>query len=188
MVKMKNLFIVSAFLILSIGSVCAQEQRSEEERAKMRTEMIQRSAERWAKNFSLKGDVKESFLATYNAYQTEMFQTNQSGLRQRSVEENDKKELSDQEANAKIQEQFTRQEEQIATMQKRLEIQKKYSTEFAKMLTPQQVLKVLTPQRNNQRGAQQRNQGDGQQQRGWQGGGRGGFGGGFGGFGGPGGF
>lgn len=187
--KMKNLFIVSAFLFLGIGSVCAQEQRSEEERAKMRTEMIQRSAERLAKNFSLKGDAKESFLATYNSYQTEMFQTNQSGLRQRSAEENDKKDLSDEEANAKIQEQFTRQEEQIATMQKRLEIQKKYSAEFAKMLTPLQVLKVLTPQRNNQRGGQQqRNQGDGQQQRGWQGGGRGGFGGGFGGFGGPGGF
>jgi len=182
---MKNLFIVSAFLFLSVGSVYAQQgQRSEEERAQMRTEMIKRVAERSAKDFDLKGDSKDAFMKMYEEYQTEMFQTNQGGMRQRGQENEEKKELSAEEANAKIQEQFTRQEEQIATMQKRLEIQKKYSVEFAKILTPQQVLKVLTPQRNNQRGGQQRNQGDGQRQGGWQGGGRGGFGGPGGGFGG----
>ena len=186
---MKNLFIVSTFLFLSVGSVYAQQgQRSEEERAQMRTEMIKRVAERTAKDFDLKGDSKDAFMKVYEEYQTEMFQTNQGGMRQRGQEGEEKKELSAEEANAKIQEQFTRQEEQIATMQKRLEIQKKYSVEFAKILTPQQVLKVLTPQRNNQRGGQQRDgQRDGQQQRNWQGGGRGGFGGPGGGFGGPGG-
>ena len=113
-----------------------------------------------------------------------MFETNQAGMRQRSSENDAKKELSDDEANAKILEQFTRQEEQIATMQKRLEIQKKYREEFAKVLTPQQVLKVLTPRRNNNQREQQRGQGDGQRQDGWQGGNRGGFGGPRGGFGG----
>jgi len=177
---MKKLFIVSAFTFLFVGNVCAQQgQRSEEERAQMRTEMIKRVADRTAKDFDLKGDAKEAFLKTYSEYQTEMFQTNQGGMRQRGQETDEKKELTDEEANAKIQEQFTRQEEQIATMQKRLEIQKKYSAEFAKILTPQQVLKVLTPQRNGQRNGQ-RGQGDGQRQ--------GGFGGGRGGFGGPGGF
>ena len=175
---------------MGIGSVSAQqEQRSEEERAQMRAQMIKRVADRTAKDFDLKGDAKEAFLLTFTAYQTEMFQTNMGGLRQHSQEGDDKKELTDDEANARIQEQFTRQEEQIATLQKRLEIQKKYSAEFAKVLTPQQVLKVLTPQqvlkvltpqRNNQRG-QQRGQENGQRQGGWQGGGRGGFGGGFGG-------
>ena len=178
---MKNLFIVSTFLFLSVGSVYAQQgQRSEEERAQMRTEMIKRVAERTAKDFDLKGDSKDAFMKVYEEYQTEMFQTNQGGIRQRGQEGEEKKELSAEEANAKIQEQFTRQEEQIATMQKRLEIQKKYSAEFAKILTPQQVLKVFTPQRNNQRNGQQRGQGDGQRQ--------GSFGGGRGGFGGPGGF
>ena len=177
---MKKLFIVSAFTFLFVGNVCAQQgQRSEEERAQMRTEMIKRVADRTAKDFDLKGDAKEAFLKTYSEYQTEMFQTNLGGMRQRGQETDEKKELTDEEANAKIQEQFTRQEEQIATMQKRLEIQKKYSAEFAKILTPQQVLKVLTPQRNGQRNGQ-RGQGDGQRQ--------GGFGGGRGGFGGPGGF
>jgi len=188
---MKNFFIVSVFFILNLGNVCAQDDLSEEERTKMRTEMIQRNAERLAKNFDLKGDVKKSFMTTYVAYQTEMFETNQRSMRQRLSEDEEKKELSDEEANAKIQEQFTRQVEQIATMQKRLDIQKKYSTEFAKMLTPQQVYKVLTPQRNNQRGQQQRSQNNDQRGQGWQGGGRGGFGGpggGFGGFGGRGGF
>ena len=178
---MKKLFIVSALTFLFVGNVCAQQgQRSEEDRAQMRAEMIKRVAERSAKDFDLKGDAKEAFLTTFTAYQTEMFQTNQGGMRQRGQEADEKKELSDEEANAKIQEQFTRQEEQISTMQKRLEIQKKYSAEFAKILTPQQVLKVLTPQRNNQRNGQ-RGQGDGQR-------GQGGFGGGRGGFGGPGGF
>lgn len=182
---MKKLFIVSALSFLFIGNVCAQQgQRSEEDRAQMRAEMIKRVAERSAKDFDLKGDAKEAFLTTFTAYQTEMFQTNQGGMRQRGQEADEKKELSDEEANAKIQEQFTRQEEQISTMQKRLEIQKKYSAEFAKILTPQQVLKVLTPQRNNQRNGQ-RGQGDGQR---GQGGFGGGFGGGRGGFGGPGGF
>lgn len=186
---MKKLFIVSAFTFLFVGNVCAQQgQRSEEERAAQRAEMIQRVAERTAKDFDLKGDAKEAFMTTFKAYQTEMFQTNMGGMRQRPNEADEKKELTDEEANAKIQEQFTRQEEQIATMQKRLEIQKKYQAEFAKVLTPQQVLKVLTPQRNGQRNGQ-RGQGDGQRgqgdgQRGF-GGGRGGFGGGFGG---PGGF
>ena len=186
---MKKLFVVSAFVLLGIGNAFAQQgQRSEEERAQMRVEMIKRVADRSAKDFDLKGDAKETFLKIYTAYQTEMFETNQAGMRQRSSEDDAKKELSDDEANAKIQEQFTRQEEQIATMQKRLEIQKKYREE----LTPQQVLKVLTPQRNNNQRGQQRGQGDGQRQDGWQGGNRGGFGGprgGFGGgFGGPGGF
>ena len=182
---MKKLFIVSALTFLFVGNVCAQQgQRSEEDRAQMRAEMIKRVAERSAKDFDLKGDAKEAFLTTFTAYQTEMFQTNMGGMRQRGQEADEKKELSDEEANAKIQEQFTRQEEQISTMQKRLEIQKKYSAEFAKILTPQQVLKVLTPQRNNQRNGQ-RGQGDGQR---GQGGFGGGFGGGRGGFGGPGGF
>lgn len=179
---MKELFIVSALIFLFAGNVCAQQgQRSDEDRAAQRTEMIQRVADRMAKDFKLKDDAKDAFLKTYSAYQTEMFETNQGGMRQRGQENEEKKELTDEEANAKIQEQFTRQEEQIATMQKRLEIQKKYSAEFAKMLTPQQVLRVLTPQRNGQRNGQ-RGQGEGQQR------GQGGFGGGRGGFGGPGGF
>ena len=71
-------------------------------------------------------------------------------------------------------------EQQIATMQKRLEVQKKYAEEFGKVLTPQQVLKVLTPQRGQgSRGQGQRGQGNGERRGGFgEGGPRGGFGGG----------
>ena len=112
---MKKLFIVSALTFLFMGNVFAQQgQRTEEERAQMRAEMIKRVADRSAKDFDLKGDAKEAFLTTFTAYQTEMFQTNMGGMRQRGQEADEKKELTDEEANAKIQEQFTRQEEQIA--------------------------------------------------------------------------
>ena len=112
-----------------------------------------------------------------------MFATNQiQGQRpERAGQDDEKKELTEEEATAKIKENFDRQEQQIATMQKRLEVQKKYAEEFSKVLTPQQVLKVLTPQRGgNGRGqGQQRGQGNGERRGGFGGGPRGGFGGGF---------
>ena len=95
--KMKKLFIVSAFILFGIGDVCAQQgQRSEEERAQMRTEMIKRVAERTAKDFNLKGDSKDAFMKVYEEYQTGMFQTNAGSMRQRPAENDAKKELSDE--------------------------------------------------------------------------------------------
>lgn len=177
---MRKLIILAAFA-LTFSS--AQAQRNEEDRAKMRSEMIGKVADRLAKNFELKDDAKADFITTYTEYQNEMFATNAQRPRP-EANENEKKELSDAEATAKIQEQFAHQEQQIAQMQKRLEIQKKYYEKFAKTLTPQQLVKVFAqPQRQQgQRGEQgQRFNGEG--------GPRGGFGGGpRGGFGGPGGF
>ena len=96
---MKKLFIVSALTFLFMGNVYAQQgQRTEEERAQMRAEMIKRVADRSAKDFDLKGDAKETFLTTFTAYQTEMFQTNMGGMRQRGQEADEKKELTDEEA------------------------------------------------------------------------------------------
>jgi Spy/CpxP family protein refolding chaperone len=119
-----------------------------------------------------------------------MFATNQQREQRFEQAERDEKKLSDEEATAKIDENFARQEQQIATMQKRLDVQKKYREEFAKVLTPQQVLRVLTPQRGQgNREQMQRRNGDGERRGGFEGGPRGGFGGGQrgGGFGGPGG-
>ena len=177
--------------LLSCAALSAQERMSSEDREKAMAERIGKAAERMAKDFDLKDEAKTTFVETYTAYQKEMFATNQmQGQRQeRAGEGEEKKELSDEEATAKIQEGFERQQKQIETMQKRLEVQKKYSAEFAKVLTPQQVLKVLTPQRGQGgRGQGQRgNNGDGERRGGFDGGSRGGFGGGpRGGFGGPG--
>lgn len=190
---MKKTIILVVLALLGSTAVCAQERMSEEERAKAIEERIERSANRMAEELGLKAaDTKKAFVETYTAYQKEMFATNQmQGQRQeRADREEEKKELSNEEASAKIKENFDRQEQQIATMQKRLEVQKKYAEEFAKVLTPQQVLKVLTPQRGNgQRDQQQRRNGDNNRRGGnFEGGPRGGFGGGpGGGFGGPGG-
>lgn len=192
---MKKTIIVAALALLSSVAVSAQERMSAEQREKAIAERIGSAADRMAKDFDLKDDAKKSFVDTYTAYQKEMFATNQfQGQRlEQNGRDGEKKELTKEEAEARIKQNFERQEQQIATMQKRLEVQKKYAEEFGKVLTPQQVLKVLNPQRGQQGGRDQmRRQGNGDNQRrgGFEGGPRGGgFGGGNrgGGFGGPGG-
>ena len=190
--SMKKTIILAVLALVSSTAVSAQERMSQEEREKAIAERIERSADRMASDFKLKDDAKKAFIETYTAYQKEMFATNQfQGQRPEQVNrEGEKKELSAEEAQAQIKQNFERQEQQIATMQKRLEVQKKYAEELSKTLTPQQVLKVLTPQRGQgQRGQDQRRQGDGERRGNFEGGNRGG---GFngprgGGFGGPGG-
>lgn len=190
---MRKTIMLAVLALMGSTAVCAQERMSEEERAKAMAERIEKSADRLAKDMNLKDDAKQAFVETYTAYQKEMFATNQfQGQRfEQNGREEEKKELSDEEATARIKENFDRQEQQIATMQKRLEVQKKYAEDFAKVLTPQQVLKVLTPQRGQGgRDQMQRRNGDGERRGGnFEGGPRGGFGGGprGGGFGGPGG-
>ncbi len=192
---MKKTIIVAALALLSSVAVSAQERMSAEQREKAIAERIGSAADRMAKDFDLKDDAKKSFVETYTAYQKEMFATNQNqGQRlEQNGRDGEKKEMTKEEAEARIKQNFERQEQQIATMQKRLEVQKKYAEEFGKVLTPQQVLKVLNPQRGQQGGRDQmRRQGNGDNQRrgGFEGGPRGGgFGGGNrgGGFGGPGG-
>lgn len=192
---MKKTIIVAALALLSSVAVSAQERMSAEQREKAIAERIGSAADRMAKEFDLKDDAKKSFVETYTAYQKEMFATNQfQGQRlEQNGRDDEKKELTKEDAEARIKQNFERQEQQIATMQKRLEVQKKYAEEFGKVLTSQQVLKVLNPQRGQQGGRDQmRRQGNGDNQRrgGFEGGPRGGgFGGGNrgGGFGGPGG-
>ena len=189
---MKKTIIVAALALLSSVAVSAQERMSAEQREKAIAERIGNAADRMAKDFDLKDDAKKSFVETYTAYQKEMFATNQfQGQRlEQNGRDDEKKELTKEDAEARIKQNFERQEQQIATMQKRLEVQKKYAEEFSKTLTPQQVLKVLTPQRGGQGGRDQmqRRQGDGER-RNFEGGNRGGGFGGprGGGFGGPGG-
>ena len=190
---MKKTILLAVLTLMCSAAVCAQERMNEEERTKAIGERIEKSADRMAKDFNLKDEAKTTFVSLYTEYQKEMFATNQMrGQRLEQIgREDEKKELSEEEATAKIKENFDRQEQQIATMQKRLEVQKKYAEEFSKVLTPQQVLKVLTPQRNGgNRDQLQRRNADGERRGNFEGGPRGGFGGGprGGGFGGPGGF
>lgn len=190
---MRKTIVMAVLAFMSCTALSAQERMSEEERAKAIDERIEKAAERMAKDLDLKDDAKKTFISTYTAYQKEMFATNQSqGQRQRMEQfgrDEEKKEMTDEEAIERLKENFERQEQQIATMQKRLEVQKKYGEEFSKTLKPQQVLKVLNPQRGQGgRGQGQRGNGDGDRRANFEGGPRGNFGGGpRGGFGGPGG-
>ena len=151
---MKKTIIVAALALPSSVAVSAQERMSAEQREKAIAERIGSAADRMAKDFDLKDDAKKSFVETYTAYQKEMFATNQNqGQRlEQNGRDGEKKELTKEEAEARIKQNFERQEQQIATMQKRLEVQKKYAEEFGKVLTPQQVLKVLNPQRGQHGG------------------------------------
>ena len=173
---MKRMLIVAALSLMAVGQVQAQDEQTDESREAKRTELIAKSGERLAKSFSLEGDAKESFLATYTAYQQEMFATN--GRRERTAEARrqdgeGKKELTDEQATERIEANLKRQEQQAGQLQKRVEIQK--------TLKPAQILKAMFPQRARQQQGRQQNQS------GFR---RGGFGGpgGPGGFGGPGDF
>lgn len=189
----KSILMVALMLGISTATFAQNDNNSPEDRAKMRAEMVQKQAERLAKDFDLKNDAKSSFIETFTKYQNELA-SSMEFMRRPENEDDSKKNLSEEEATAKIQESFDRQEKQIAAMQKRLEIQKNYYAEFAKTLTPQQMVKIFAQQRRGgQQGGQQGGNRQGGNRDGFGGGNRGGFGGGNrggfgGGFGGPGGF
>ena len=126
---MKKTIIVAVLALLSSTAVSAQERMSQEEREKAMAERIERAADRVAGDLKLKDDAKKSFIQTYTAYQKEMFatNTNQGQRLEQNGRNEEKKELSKEEAQAQLKENFERQEQQIATMQKRLEVQKKYA-------------------------------------------------------------
>ena len=112
---MKRMLIIAALGLMAVGQVQAQDEQTDESREAKRTELIAKSGERLAKSFSLEGDAKESFLATYAAYQKEMFATN--GRRERTAEARrqdgeGKKELTDEQATERIEANLKRQEQQ----------------------------------------------------------------------------
>jgi len=134
--------------------------------------------EQLVKDLKLTDEQKAKFTPIYTNYQKELAELRLNQNREQAQQQN-KKDLTEAEATAQLQEVFTRQEEQIQQSQLRLDIQKKYCAELSSVLTPQQLLRVFQPQ-------QGRNRQGGQGNRGNFNGPRGGFGGG-GGFGGPGG-
>lgn len=138
---MKKLLVLS---LVTIMSMSAMAQRNQENMQARRAEMISTMADRVAKDLNLKDEAKTQFVATYKAYQEELFGTYQTGRNQgqRGERQNDKK-LTDEEAQKQVEQYFERQEQQIKQQQARLEIEKKYLAEFQKTLTPQQVAKIF---------------------------------------------
>lgn len=172
--------LIFAFVAVTVLAVKAQpEQMSDEDMASRKTEMVQRKAEKFAKDFDLKDDAKTQFIELYKQYQNDLDATQEKpdakkegDQKAQKGENKEKKELTNEEATAKVNEYFERQEEMIKQMQSRLDVEKKYYEKFKKTLTPQQLAKIF--RQNRMRMGQQNGQ-----QRGGQ---RGGFGGPEGGF------
>ncbi len=185
---MKKTMIAMAMLATVSLSAGAQEQRqrmSDEEMASRRAEMVQKQAEKLAKDLDLKDDAKTQFIATYSEYQEALMNARMSGRdenRENASEERGEKkskEMTDEEATQRIEESFARQEAQIAQSQKALEVSREYYAKFKETLTPQQLFKVFGQQQR--RGGDNRQGGQGGPQGGPMGGGPRGGGEGFGG-------
>ena len=184
--KTKNLFataLLSTALLFSVNNPATAQRPSQEDMQARRAQMVEQQAERLAKDLDLKGDQKTSFVDTYKAYQNELMAAVQGQRgQQRQEGQQEKKKLSDEEAQKQLDEYFARQEAQIAQQQKRLEVERKYYAEFKKTLTPQQLVKVFRQRQGGQRqGGGQRPGGFGGPQGGDRPGGFGGNGGGMGG-------
>ena len=184
--KKNILAIAIAALTLGTLTVNAQDNKREERRAEKQGHMT----ERLVKDLKLTDEQKAKFTPIYKNYLNELAalrperpqvdgQTGASAqAKPDKKDKKEKKELTDAEATAKLQEVFTRQEQQIQAMQQRLDIQKKYCKELSSVLTPKQLLRVFRSQQG--RGNQQH--GNRGHQGGNMGGPRGGFGGPQGGF------
>lgn len=179
---MKKIFLLAAVAVMSFVSVNNANAQNNNDREGRRAEMQARQMERLERDLKLTDEQKAKFEPIYQNYMKELFGVRQQPNREQADQES-KKELTDAEATAQLQQVFERQAEQIQQSQLRLDIQKKYCAELSNVLTPQQLLKVFQPQQGRNRGGQQGGRGG----RGFNGGPRGGGFGGNGGFGGPGG-
>lgn len=150
---MKKIMILA--LVAMTGLSAFAQRPTQEEMQARRAEMIEKQADRLAKDMDLKGDAKTQFVATFKAYQQELASTQQNRRnaepRGERGQQSDKKKLTDEEAQKQVQEYFDRQERQLAQQQARLEIEKKYLAEFQKTLTPQQLVKIFHQQRMQSR-------------------------------------
>lgn len=151
----KVLFLAAWALVWGAGlsTAGAQNADGKADREARRAVMQQRRTERLMKVLELKDSEKEAFLTTYRAYQKELESgmpalAPQKPLRQEDANRKEQK-LTDEEATRSLQTHFERQAQRIERMKHQLEVQKKYYAEFAKTLTPAQMLKIFTPQGEN---------------------------------------
>lgn len=146
-----------AILMLALAAMtfanATQANAQNNDRDSRRAEMQARMTERLIKDMKLTDEQKAKFEPIYKNYLNELSAIRTQANRDQASQD-EKKDLTDAEASAQLQEVFTRQEEQIQQSQLRLDIQKKYCAELSSVLTPQQLLQVFRPQmgRNNRQG------------------------------------
>jgi Skp family chaperone for outer membrane proteins len=176
----KTVLIALVALFMAVPQMKAQRDRQQMDPTAMAAER----AERLAKDMSLEGDVKTKFVDLYKKYQEELtadIREQMEARKERTEEKKKDKDLTDEEALARINEQFEQEQQQISNQQKQLMIKKNYLAEFREFLTPQQLLKVFgRGGRNRGNNNNNNNGGDrmGGPGMGGPGGGPGGFGGG----------
>lgn len=138
-----TMFLMHCSLFVSVAK--AQRPNSDEMQAR-RAEMVEKQAEKMAKDFELKGDEKDAFVELYKTYQKDLRGEQRGRGDRANAAQRSEKKLTDEEAKKQIEEYFARQEEQIAQMQRRLDVSKKYYESFQKMLTPQQLAQIFRQQ------------------------------------------
>ncbi len=109
------------------------------------SQMFERRAESMADELKLKDDAKTAFVERYKAYLQEMFTARMDGMQQNQQNRSKNENLTDEKAKALIQQHFDQSTQQIVNSYNVLNVEKKYYEEFAKTLTPQQLVKVFVP-------------------------------------------
>ena len=116
--------------------------------------MLAGRAEKMAENLGIKEESKADFIEKYKAYQQELMTARMAGIDLASQGKETKTDgLTDAEATQRIQAKFDREAQQIVNAYNALEVEKKYYAEFAefaKTLTPQQLVKIFVPERQEQ--------------------------------------
>lgn len=171
---MKTKFFIATVALLCMMTVSANAQDDNNGRRQRfnRGEMVQRQAERLAKQLNLADDKTETFKVLYIDYRTARYNAvNPKG--EETQQRPDLSKITDAEATALIEKQFAAQEAQ-------LKVDKEFYPKFLELLTPSQTARIFIPQGNGN-GNSQRQQGGMRGNGGGRPGGNGGFGGNFGG-------
>lgn len=146
---MKKIIIAAIMAISTLGIYAQRQQMTPEQIQERRAQSIKNQAERYAKSFKLDGQAKTDFIATFSEYRNELMAT--MDVRSAATQQKDDKNLSDAEAQARIDEFMQKQQKDIENSQKRLDIHKKYLEIFSKTLKPQYLAQIFREQgsRNN---------------------------------------
>ena len=156
---MKHSLITALALLLTVSMSAQEFSREGMQRARNRqnrmdmTEVYDRMANSLAKDMKLKGDDKEKFTILYKDYQAARYNAmHPNGETNEETEEIDFKNITDEEAAAKIQANFEKQAVDLnqnhERQLKQLEVDKEYYVKFLDMITPAQCARIFLQNTN----------------------------------------
>lgn len=113
-----------------------------------RGESVDKQAERLADDFGLKDEARADFLSLYKNYRQDVMRHRVAEMQLPEDEAKKEKDMTDEEASARIQTEFDRKAQSIVDAYNRLEVEKKYYQEFSKTLSPKQLVRIFAPVRD----------------------------------------